>query len=224
MNEVIKVHDWSVVLLPYGVEYEGPCVITINIYRTKSSMLINEKDASKYLHLYLPSLERHLTQNAVQIDRADAKMNTLLKTSICNMAPKASSKKANTTKTPERQQQCSKALPNVTQHNDEGMKCKKCHRNVRKNAIQCDVCHLVVHFNCEKIDPSDAANMNSYQCKSCTSQIENNTDTSNMPNPKSDEATHNAMSPNEITPIALATPHTGANDAEKNICASSQQH
>ena len=88
VNEVIKVHDWSVVLLPYGVDYEGPCVITIHIYRTKSSMLVNGRDKSKYLDLYLPSLERHLAQNADQIDTDDATMRSMIKNSINNIASK----------------------------------------------------------------------------------------------------------------------------------------
>ena len=124
VSELIQILYWSALHLPIDVDYKGSCSVCIHIYRTASKIMINGKDSTRYVNIYLPAVERFIMQNADKINKNDKEISSILNKTLTNMNPGTS---YGTTVT-------------------GNLKCKKCNRNVGKNAIQCMVCNFSVYY------------------------------------------------------------------------------
>jgi len=71
VTEVMSITNWNCVVKPTQVHHTGTCKIVIHLYRSQSSCLINGKDASNFMDIWIPALEASIAENSSTLYNAN---------------------------------------------------------------------------------------------------------------------------------------------------------
>ena len=190
--DVIKIKSWSVVKQALQGGYSGPCKISINMYRTTNTILINSVNASDLIKVLQPSIEV-LNQNSsikqlnkeiqsyLRKVKTGKKSNHNRRAAVQNPQPDSKSgeprpqlaeynaRRSQLHDEPDRQK---------SQHGDESENdsaieetCPLCDESVTQDGVLCEVCNAWIHYKCEHLSDEEIKKLENteqdYICNSC---------------------------------------------------------
>ena len=171
--QIIRIRNWSAIAKPPKSQLNGTCCVTINIYLTTSSCLINGADASTFVDILTPQLRSHFTTLSNEIATANENFQQAI---LAATGPKETADIQNAIAPP----------PDVIDEEPLVMpkKCKRCKKNIKTNAAQCEICDAWSHFKCDAMSETEISTYQatlSYICKGCNAQNQVHTNSTKTP-------------------------------------------
>ena len=151
----------NVVQVIYRVKPSEGCGYTINLYTTRSSVLINGKSANLFMHKDLKCIHQIMANAKFNNEKVDiARMNKVLQEQL--VALLNAEKQAD--------------ISNVDQELQERKICYVCKRNVKTRAILCDTGNHWVHYRCDRLSEEQILSLEQddkgqYCCKMCSGKV-----------------------------------------------------
>ena len=184
VTEKADINNWSDIIMPAEMQWQGACKVVVHIYRTTSSFLFNGADAWAFVRLFMPLLDDFLATHKADLTTGNENFRNCLSKSLSSTYISSSTTKAeNVVRVPGTagiiaSNSATSNCRKIKEVTCGGVKdtttlpskiCKKCKKNIRSNAINCEICRYWTHYHCEKLTQDEVTKYEEtgYTCKSC---------------------------------------------------------
>ena len=183
LTDTMKIHSWMALAKPLSKSRKGQCSITVNLYRTQSSVMVNGRDAGAIVNELQKLFDAIASSEEVKSSNAKLK-STLKKTMLQKQKHKSAKLPTMTNCNNDLLIEDDKMIPSrnnvpmiedyqeVEEHDiSTNETCPTCDQDVGGNGADCDTCDRIYHYKCEGLGKQEIDNIEKYNatytCNSC---------------------------------------------------------